>query len=80
MTETISVYDPGRFHAALLLVQCNPRVSRTIHVYAPAGPDVEKFIALIGHFNSRADDPTDWVLDCHISPNAPDASSSRPAP
>ncbi len=45
MTEIISVYGPGHFHVALLLVQHNPRVSRTIHVYAPAGPDVEKFIA-----------------------------------
>ena len=73
MTETISGYDPGHFHAALLLVQRNPRVSQTIHVYAPTGPDVEKFITLIENFNSRTDDTTDWLLDCHNSPNATDA-------
>ena len=73
MMHTISVYDPGHFHAALLLNQSNARVNRTIHVFAPPGRDVEKFIALIESFNSRDEDPTDWHLEHHIGPDALEA-------
>ncbi|MDP6688119.1 MAG: putative oxidoreductase C-terminal domain-containing protein [Alphaproteobacteria bacterium] len=73
MAQTISVYDPGHFHAALLLNQRNARVNRTIHVYAPPGPDVEKFIALIESFNARAENPTDWRLECHLGADALEA-------
>lgn len=73
MTHTLSVYDPGHFHAALLFFRRNSRVDRTIHLYAPPGPDVEKFIALIEGFNGREDEPTDWRLECHIGDNALDA-------
>ena len=66
MTHSIAVYDPGHFHAALLFFHHNSRVDRTIHVYAPPGPDVEMFIALINRFNVRDDRPTDWKLNCHI--------------
>lgn len=70
ITHTILVYDPGHFHAALLFSQHNDRVARAIHVYAPPGRDVEKFIALIDGFNSRAEAPTHWQLECHIGADA----------
>jgi hypothetical protein len=70
MAYSISVYDPGHFHAALLFFRSNPRVDRTIHVYAPAGPDVERFIALIDTFNTRDDRPTNWNLVSHIGDDA----------
>ncbi len=73
MTHTLTVYDPGHFHAALLLCRRNSRVDRTVHVYAPPGPDVEKFIALIDGFNGREEEPTDWRLECHIGGDALDA-------
>ncbi len=73
MTHTISVYDPGHFHAALLLSGGNARVSRSIHLYAPPGQDAEKFIALIENFNCRAEAPTNWRLECHIGEDALEA-------
>lgn len=73
MKHTICVYDPGHFHAALLLTGPNARVNGTIHLYAPPGPDAEKFIALIESFNARDENPTDWQLDCHIGADALDA-------
>ena len=73
MAHSLSVYDPGHFHAALLLFRRNRRVDRSIHLYAPPGPDVEKFINLIDGFNGREEDPTDWQLECHIGKGALDA-------
>ncbi|MDP6342322.1 MAG: putative oxidoreductase C-terminal domain-containing protein [Alphaproteobacteria bacterium] len=70
MTHSLLVFDPGHFHAALLLSRRNSRVDRTVHLYAPPGPDVEKFIALIESFNERQEAPTDWRLDHHIGPDA----------
>jgi len=73
MRHTLSIHDPGHFHAALLLSQASHRVAPTVHVYAPPGPEVEKFIALIERFNQRAEAPTDWRLDCHIGPDSLEA-------
>ncbi len=73
MQYTLSIYDPGHFHAALLLSLPSRRVAPTVHVYAPPGRDVENFIALIESFNQRPDDPTNWRLDCHIGPDALEA-------
>ena len=70
MTHTILVYDPGHFHAALLLSRRNDRVDKTLHVYAPPGPDVEKFCALIEGFNARDKAPTDWRLERHLGDDA----------
>lgn len=73
MRHTLSIHDPGHFHAALLLSQPSHRVAPTVHVYAPPGPEVEKFIALIERFNQRAEAPTEWRLDCHIGPDSLEA-------
>lgn len=62
MKHSLIVYDPGHFHAALLFFEDNQRVERTIHVYAPAGPEVDAFIAMVEGFNARADAPTHWRL------------------
>lgn len=70
MTHAIAVYDPGHFHAALLFFRDNPRVERTVHVYAPPGPDVARFIALVESFNTRDDHPTDWNLESTIGDDA----------
>src|SRR5262249_37079531 len=52
--------DPGHFHAALVQKSMYPDVDPTVHVYAPAGPDVEAHLKQIERFNSRADNPTHW--------------------
>ncbi|MFP6757004.1 MAG: putative oxidoreductase C-terminal domain-containing protein [Alphaproteobacteria bacterium] len=61
----LSFLNPGHFHAALTLRAANPRVHPTIHVYAPGGPDLAAFLALVGSFDHRA-----WDLSVHAGPNA----------
>ena len=58
--HTLAFLDPGHFHAALTLRERHPRVSDEIHVYAPPGPEVDDFLALIDAFNHRAERPTAW--------------------
>jgi predicted dehydrogenase len=53
--------DPGHFHAALVQKSAYEQVDPRVHVFAPAGPDVVDHLARIEGFNSRADDPTEWV-------------------
>ncbi len=73
MTHTLLIYDPGHFHAALLLSRRNDHIDRALHVYAPPGSDVEKFFALIERFNGRPNDPTDWRLERHVGTDTLDA-------
>lgn len=68
--HTLLFLDPGHFHAALTLRIKNPRINRTAHVYAPDGPELEAFIALVASFNQREESPTDWDLQIHRSDHA----------
>ena len=43
----LTVLDPGHFHAALLQKKDYPDVEPTVHVYAPAGPDLDDYTAKI---------------------------------
>ncbi|MCG6928463.1 MAG: oxidoreductase [Acidobacteria bacterium] len=52
--------DPGHFHAALVQKTMYPQVDPKVHVFAPAGPDVEGHLARIEAYNTRAEDPTSW--------------------
>jgi predicted dehydrogenase len=52
--------DPGHFHASLVQKYMYPQVSPTVHVYAPAGADLEQHLLRINGFNSRGADPTHW--------------------
>ena len=52
--------DPGHFHAALVQKSMYDDVDSVVHVYAPAGPDVQLHLGRIEAFNQRADDPTHW--------------------
>ncbi|GHV00768.1 oxidoreductase [Bacteroidia bacterium] len=54
------VLDPGHFHAALVQKSSCPQVSPIVHVYAPQGEDVARYLDLIAAFNNRAVDPTHW--------------------
>src|SRR5688500_16722141 len=64
--HTLAFLDPGHFHAALTLRERNPRVSDTIIVYAPEGPELREFLALVDAFNRRAERPTAWQPDVRI--------------
>ena len=59
--------EPGHFHAALTLRARNPRVARTVHLYARPGPERDAFVSLVRSFNARSGQPTDWDLRIHES-------------
>src|SRR5258708_7003007 len=53
--------DPGHFHAALVQKSMYDDIDPVVHVYAPAGPDVQSHLDKINAYNSREKDPTHWV-------------------
>ncbi len=57
--------DPGHFHAALVQKEMFPNVDSTVHVYAPAGPDVEMHLKRIDGFNERKENPTGWIEEVY---------------
>ena len=61
----LTVLDPGHFHAALLQKKDYADVERTVHVYAPAGADLDDYTAKIAGFNARAEAPTHWQVQTH---------------
>ncbi len=56
----ILTLDPGHFHAALVQKSMYDNVDSTVHVYAPAGPDLQLHLGRINGFNTRAESPTHW--------------------
>jgi predicted dehydrogenase len=58
--HTLLFLDPGHFHATLTLRVAHPRVSDDVYVYAPNGPALRDFLALVDRFNRRPQDPTRW--------------------
>ncbi|PWK25204.1 putative dehydrogenase [Arcicella aurantiaca] len=52
--------DPGHFHAALVQKNMYPEVNPQVHVYAPAGADVNFHLDRINSYNSRKEQPTNW--------------------
>jgi predicted dehydrogenase len=65
MPYTLMILDPGHFHAGLPLRAANPLLSNQVHVYAPEGPDLDRFLAQVARFNGRAESPTAWKLEVH---------------
>jgi len=61
--------DPGHFHAALVQKNMYDQVDPTVYVYAPEGPDVEGHLALIGRYNSREENPTNWIEEVYRGPD-----------
>lgn len=61
--------DPGHFHAALVQKTMYADVDSTVHVYAPAGPDVEMHLGRINNFNTRTEDPTHWNEVVYTGPD-----------
>lgn len=52
--------DPGHFHAALVQKSMYPEVDSVVHVYAPAGNDLQWHLDRVKSYNSRAENPTRW--------------------
>jgi len=61
--------DPGHFHAALVQKRMYDQVDPVVHIYAPAGDDLDQHIARIEGFNTRPESPTSWTMKVHTSPN-----------
>ncbi len=61
--------DPGHFHAGLVQKFMYPQVSPVVHVYAPAGPDLQEHLQRIKGFNTRADQPTHWEEQVYTGPD-----------
>src|SRR3954464_14099317 len=59
-TVRLVTLDPGHFHAALVQKSMYPEVDSVVHVYAPAGSDVQLHLERIEGYNKRADQPTRW--------------------
>jgi predicted dehydrogenase len=68
-TVKLLTVDPGHFHAALVQKSMYPQVSPEVHVYAPAGPDLDLHLKRIEGFNTRAEQPTSWKTTVHTSPD-----------
>jgi predicted dehydrogenase len=52
--------DPGHFHAALVQKTMYDDVDSVVHVYAPAGSDVQLHLDRINGYNTRSENPTRW--------------------
>jgi predicted dehydrogenase len=68
-TIRLITLDPGHFHAALVQKSMYPQVSPVVHVYAPAGPDLDAHLQRIQDFNTRAQNPTRWEEKVYTSPD-----------
>ena len=66
---TIMTLDPGHFHAALVQKSMYEEVNPNVYVYGPAGPDITDHINRIEGYNSRADNPTQWIEKVYKGPN-----------
>lgn len=58
---TLMTLDPGHFHAALVQKSMYEQVNDSVYVYAPKGPDIKNHLKLIEGFNTRENNPTQWV-------------------
>ena len=65
----LTILDPGHFHAALVQKNMYADVDSTVHVYAPAGPDLDDYLRRIESYNARAQDPTRWRVVTHTGPD-----------
>ena len=68
-TVRLLTLDPGHFHAGLVQKFMYPQVDPVVHVYAPAGPDLQEHLKRIEGFNTRADQPTHWEEKVYTGPD-----------
>lgn len=57
--------DPGHFHAALVQKSMYANVDSVVHVYAPDGDDLKEHLKKIEGYNSRENNPTQWVQEVY---------------
>jgi len=57
--------EPGHFHAALVQKYDHPQIDPVVHIFAPAGRELDSHLALVQQFNSRAEDPAHWQIELY---------------
>ncbi len=62
---SLMTLNPGHFHAGLVQKVEYELVDPVVHIYAPAGKELEAYLALIERFNTRDDDPTYWTSEIY---------------
>lgn len=70
MKHTILIYNPGHFHAALVLREPHPSLSDDIFVYSEGGPDLDRFMDIVRSYNQRESNPTRWDIHIHQGPDS----------
>ncbi len=68
-TVRLITLDPGHFHASLVQKSMYPGVDPVVHVYAPAGPDLQLHLDKINSYNARPDNPTKWKEEVYTGSN-----------
>lgn len=63
------VLDPGHGHATYMQGRMYEGLDPEVHVYAPAGPDVETYLKSIKGMNSRSSNPTKWKMVVYTGPD-----------
>ncbi len=63
------ILDPGHGHATFMQGSMNPAIDPEVHIYAPAGPDVEQYMNSIERSNARKSNPTNWKLVLYTGPD-----------
>src|SRR5210317_2096664 len=58
---TLMTLDPGHFHAALVQKTSYNEMNDTVFVYAPKGEDIKDHLIRIEGFNTREENPTQWI-------------------
>jgi predicted dehydrogenase len=61
--------DPGHFHAALVQKVALPGVRPEVLVFAPGGDDVAQHLKRVEGFNTREENPTQWVENVYTGPD-----------
>ena len=57
--------DPGHFHAALVQKNMYAQVYPQVAVYAPDGDDLNEHLKRIEGYNTRSDNPTQWIEEVY---------------
>ncbi len=63
------ILDPGHGHATFMQGSMNPAIDPEVHIYAPAGPDVQQYMNSIQKANTRKTNPTNWKLILYTGPD-----------
>lgn len=64
-TYQFMTLDPGHFHAALVQKKELEDVDPKVYVYAPEGSDVQDHLNRIRGFNTRPENPTNWIEEVY---------------